>query len=55
MGSPTLQLVPVVFGVILSPLAIMALVAILLSDRAWANGIAYLVGWVVGICGMLAR
>jgi hypothetical protein len=38
MGELILGLVPVALGVVLSPLAIMALVAVLLSQNARANG-----------------
>lgn len=54
MGELILALVPVVLGVVLSPLAIMALVAVLLSRNARANGIAYLIGWFVGLAGLVA-
>ncbi|MET0694348.1 MAG: GAP family protein [Propionibacteriaceae bacterium] len=49
MGQLILDLVPLAFGIILSPLAIMALVAVLLSARARINGIMYLLGWAVAI------
>lgn len=52
MGELIASLVPVALGVVLSPLAIMALVAVLLSRRARANGIAYLIGWFVGLAGV---
>ncbi len=54
MGELLVTLIPVALGVVLSPLAIMALVAVLLSRRASANGIAFLIGWVVGLAGLLA-
>lgn len=54
MGELVITLIPVTLGVVLSPLAIMALVAVLLSERARANGIAYLIGWVVGLAGLTA-
>ena len=54
MGELILSLVPVALGVVLSPLAIMALVAVLLSRNARMNGIAYLIGWVVGLAGLMA-
>ncbi|QYM65629.1 GAP family protein [Microbacterium sp. Se5.02b] len=54
MGELILDLVPVALGVVLSPLAIMALVAVLLSGRARTNGIAYLLGWLLGLGGLLA-
>ncbi|KRD51814.1 GAP family protein [Microbacterium sp. Root280D1] len=53
MGELLVTLIPVALGVVLSPLAIMALVAVLLSRRASANGIAFLIGWVVGLAGLL--
>ncbi|MFK3679536.1 GAP family protein [Microbacterium sp. NPDC090218] len=54
MGELILALVPVALGVVLSPLAIMALVAVLLSRNARANGIAYLLGWILGLAGLMA-
>jgi hypothetical protein len=54
MGQLILDLLPLVIGVMLSPLAIMALVAILVSDRARVNGSFYLVGWVLGLSIVLA-
>lgn len=54
MGELILSLTPVALGVILSPLAIMALVAVLLSRRARVNGLAYLAGWVIGLGGVMA-
>jgi hypothetical protein len=53
MGSLVLQLVPVLLGIILSPLAIMALIAVLVSQHARRNGIAYLAGWIIGLAGLL--
>ncbi len=43
------DLLPVALGVVASPLAIMALVAVLLSRRARVNGLAYLCGWAVAV------
>lgn len=54
MGQLVLDLIPVALGVVLSPLAIMALVAVLLSRLARVNGVAYLLGWAAGIVGVLA-
>nr|WP_243844806.1 GAP family protein [Microbacterium sp. Be9] len=48
-----LALVPVALGVVLSPLAIMALVAVLLSRNARMNGITYLIGWFLGLGGLM--
>ncbi|MBL3700180.1 GAP family protein [Leucobacter luti] len=53
MTELAVTLIPVALGVVLSPLAIMALVAVLLSQRARVNGIAYLLGWVLGLVGLL--
>lgn len=49
MGSLLLQLLPVALGIVISPLAIVAAIAVLGSRRARANSVAYLVGWVLGI------
>ena len=54
MGELILSLVPVSLGIVLSPLAIMALVAVLLSRSPRSNGIAYLIGWFVGLAGVMA-
>jgi Sap, sulfolipid-1-addressing protein len=43
------SLIPLALGVVISPLAIMALVAVLLSKRAKRNGIAFLIGWILAI------
>lgn len=43
------DLVPVAFGVIASPLAIMALVAVLLSRHARVNGVLFLLGWALAV------
>ncbi|MCV0333260.1 MULTISPECIES: GAP family protein [unclassified Microbacterium] len=53
MGELILALVPVALGVVLSPLAIMALVAVLLSRDARMNGITYLIGWFLGLGGLM--
>ncbi|MFF5792489.1 GAP family protein [Paeniglutamicibacter sp. NPDC012692] len=39
------DLVPVLLGVVASPLAVIALIAVLLSRNAKANGLMYLIGW----------
>lgn len=54
MGPLLVGLIPVALGVVLSPLAIMALIAILLSRLARVNGVAYLLGWTIGLAGLLA-
>ena len=53
MTELIVQLIPLVIGIVMSPLAIMALVAILVSKMARANGIVFLIGWVVGVVGVV--
>lgn len=54
MGELIVSLVPLALGVVMSPLAIMALVAVLVSKRARVNGTAFLIGWTVAILLTLA-
>lgn len=54
MGELIGSVLPLSLGVVMSPLAIMALVAVLLSDQARVNGIAYLAGWISGIVAVTA-
>lgn len=54
MGELIVQLLPPALGIALSPLAIMALVAILLSRLARVNGLAFLIGWSIGVLGVFA-
>ncbi len=54
LGQLVLSLVPLALGIVLSPLAIMALVAVLLSKRARINGVMYLLGWGLAITVVLA-
>ncbi|WP_382309742.1 GAP family protein [Herbiconiux sp. UC225_62] len=49
MADLILSLIPLALGIVMSPLAIMALVAVLLSRLARANGIAFLAGWIVAV------
>ncbi|WP_411700828.1 GAP family protein [Conyzicola sp.] len=44
-----LALIPLSLGIVMSPLAIMALVAVLLSAQARRNGIAFLLGWAAAV------
>lgn len=53
MGGLLLQLVPLALGIMLSPLAVMALVAVLVSKLARVNGIAFLIGWSIGVVGVV--
>lgn len=48
------QLIPVALGVMASPVAVMALVGILLSRDARRNGAAYLGGWLLSAAVLLA-
>jgi len=53
VGELVVSLLPLALGVVMSPLAIMALVAVLVSQRARANGTAYLIGWSVALIAVL--
>lgn len=53
MGDLILGLVPLLFGILLSPLALMALIAVLVSSRARVGGIAFALGWLAGIALVL--
>ena len=48
------SLLPLALGIVMSPLAIMALVAVLLSDRARQNGVSYFAGWTLAIIAVVA-
>lgn len=48
------EVLPLAFVIALSPIPIVATIVMLLSPRARASGVAFLVGWVVGIAGALA-
>jgi len=54
VGDLILGLVPLLFGILLSPLALMALIAVLVSPRARVGGIAFALGWLAGIALVLA-
>jgi threonine/homoserine/homoserine lactone efflux protein len=45
------DLLPFAVGVAISPVPIIAIIVMLLSNRAGANSIAFLGGWLVGITG----
>src|SRR5262249_8442239 len=49
MGSAIGDLVPFGVGVALGPIAIIAVILLLFSDRPGSNSIAFLVGWVAGL------
>jgi hypothetical protein len=48
------QMLPFALVIALSPIPIVAVIAMLFSQRATGNGIAFLAGWVVGVAGGLA-
>lgn len=43
------QLVPIALGVIASPIAVMALIGVLLSENSRRIGVAYLTGWTIAV------
>ncbi|CCH76483.1 conserved membrane hypothetical protein [Nostocoides japonicum T1-X7] len=49
MGAAIGQSLPIAVGVLVSPMPIVALVLMLVSRRARSNGLAFLLGWVVGV------
>ena len=49
MGSLLLSLIVAALGILLSPLAVLAVIAVLLSQRARVNSLAFLAGRVTGI------
>ena len=51
VGQAIGDLLPFAIGVALSPIPIIAIILMLLSARAGANGASFLVGWVVGVAG----
>lgn len=49
MGGAIGQVLPIAVGVALSPLPIVAVVLLLVTSRGRANGLAFLVGWFLGL------
>jgi threonine/homoserine/homoserine lactone efflux protein len=49
MGPAIGASLPIAVGVLVSPMPIVAVVLMLVSRRARSNGLAFLVGWMVGI------
>jgi len=43
------QIVPLAVGIAISPLPIVAVILMLITPRARANGLAFLVGWMAGL------
>ena len=52
MGSLAASLTPFALGVLFSPLAIIAMIAVLLSQHPGPNGVAFLVGWAIALIGI---
>jgi len=50
MGQALGDLLPFAIGVAISPIPIIALILMLITPKAKSNGIAFAVGWVVGLC-----
>jgi hypothetical protein len=49
MGEAIGQLLPFAVGVTISPMPIVAMVLMLITPKAKANGFAFIVGWLVGV------
>ncbi|MRG60351.1 hypothetical protein GE115_10810 [Agromyces sp. CFH 90414] len=54
MGQLIAEILPLALGIVFSPLAIMALVAVLVSPRARLNGFAFLLGWGLAVLVVFA-
>ena len=52
MGQAIGEFLPAAVGIAVSPIPIVAVVLMLVSARARANGPAFLAGWVVGVAGL---
>ncbi|MFF3063663.1 GAP family protein [Oerskovia sp. NPDC057915] len=52
MGPAVGQSLPIAVGVLVSPMPIVAVVLMLVSRKAKANGFSFLLGWVVGIAAL---
>jgi hypothetical protein len=48
------QILPFALVIALSPIPLVAVIAMLFSRRAVSNGLAFLFGWIVGVAGGLA-
>jgi hypothetical protein len=49
MGQAISEVLPFAIGVAISPVPIIAVILVLFTPRARVNGVAFLVGWVVGL------
>src|SRR3954462_6038660 len=49
MGQGISEVLPFAIGIAISPIPIIAIILILFSNRATANGLSFLFGWVAGL------
>ena len=49
MGEAIGQMLPYAVGVMVSPMPVVAMVLMLVTPQARANGIAFVLGWILGI------
>jgi hypothetical protein len=49
MGEAIGQMLPAAVGVAISPMPIVAVVLMLVTPRGRTNGVAFLLGWLVGV------
>jgi len=54
MGQAISDILPLAIGVMISPVPIIAVILMLFSPRAKANGPSFLLGWVVGLSAVCA-
>ncbi len=54
VNGPIWQMIPVTLGVIASPVAVLALLGIMLSDDSVRNAGSYAAGWIVAVSVLLA-
>jgi threonine/homoserine/homoserine lactone efflux protein len=52
MGQGISEVLPFAIGIAISPVPIIAIILILFSERARANGPAFLLGWVIGLAAV---
>jgi threonine/homoserine/homoserine lactone efflux protein len=52
VGAAIGQSLPIAVGVLISPMPIVAVVLMLVSRKATANGFSFLLGWIVGIAAL---
>jgi threonine/homoserine/homoserine lactone efflux protein len=51
MGQAIGELLPFAVAIAISPIPIIAIILMLISDRARANSVAFMIGWIIGIVG----